>query len=221
MTTILVQGVNKIDELKLIKGSIEMKHYNFLIFYFLLATNSFSQSSEIFDESYFIHSLSDLLVNKIDSIKIYSKTESTGDNPKQTLSYDIRIEQNSLTVKKTSTVFSMLPNGIGTNSIQIFYLGNNFEIDSIHTQGVQDGIFLANIIDKKIIEYEKGAVKSVTVIENNFLDTTITNFYYSENLVYKVDIMKRKNRTAESKATNETIYIKYYREGELLQEIKE
>lgn len=197
-----------------------MKHFNFLFFSSLLSVNTFSQSAKMFDELYFINSLTDLMSNNVDSVKIYSLGDSAKDKSTLFCTYIIQSKEDVTVVERKTLVFSPILE-IDINSSQVFYLNKNFVIDSIRTYGIQDAIFLANTIDKKIIEYEKDYIKSITVIGNNFSDTTVKNFHYLEKLVYKVNIEERSSRRKQSTTTNEVIYIEYYRKGEILKMIKE
>lgn len=171
--------------------------------------NSFSQDSKIFDETYFINTVSDLLNDNIDSVKIYSKNESVGDDPNLIVSYTFKKEKNKLVVKRLKQNV-LLIDGRRMNSIQIFYLGDNLAIDSIHKYGVQDGVFLVNTTNRKIIDYEEGAIKSITLIENNYSDTTVTSFNYFGNLAWKVNIRSSRNQQDKKITINDVFYIEYY-----------
>lgn len=196
-----------------------MKYYNLLIC-LIIVMNSFSQDSKIFDETYFINTVSDLLNDNIDSVKIYSKNESVGDDPNLIVSYTFKKEKNKLVVKRLKQNV-LLIDGRRMNSIQIFYLGDNLAIDSIHKYGVQDGVFLVNTTNRKIIDYEEGAIKSITLIENNYSDTTVTSFNYFGNLAWKVNIRSSRNQQDKKITINDVFYIEYYREGKVLKEIGE
>jgi len=67
--------------LKSIKDRGKMKKYVFLILSLILVRNSLSQSTDIFDEGYFVNTISELLDNNIDSIKLYSGIDSINIHP--------------------------------------------------------------------------------------------------------------------------------------------
>lgn len=199
-----------------------MKYCN-LLFFLTMSMCSFSQNTMIFDEDYFLNTISDLLDYNIDSIKLYSNNDSTQANLELFYTYIIDEKTDKTIIERKSKI---LVNFIDRtkldemNSTQIFYLGHCLTIDSIHTSGVQDGVFLvnSNSINRKIIDYKEETISSITLIENNFSDTTSTNFYYFEDLIWKVKI--RKITGVNKIITNKVIYFEYYRNGKVLKQIK-
>lgn len=197
-----------------------MKKYVFLILSLILVRNSLSQSTDIFDEGYFVNTISELLDNNIDSIKLYSGIDSINIHPEPFYTYIIKKYEDKTYITRKSKVYSIADRN-KTISIQVFRLNKFLEIEEVLATGVQSGVILNNTTNRKIIDYKKGKINMITEIRNNFSDTTITNFNYFGDLVWKVNIQSNRSVEGENILTNKVIYIEYYRNGEILKTIKE
>lgn len=196
-----------------------MKKYVFLSLILVLVRNSLSQSTDIFDESYFVNTISELLDNNIDSIKLYSGIDSINIHPEPFYTYFIEKHEENTYITKRSSLFHFFDQKMF--STQVYTLNKFLEIEEVLATGVQSGVILNNTTNRKIIDYKKGKINMITEIRNNFSDTTITNFNYFGDLVWKVNIQSNRSVEGENILTNKVIYIEYYRNGEILKTIKE
>ena len=180
---------------------------------FSFSIDSYSQNSKVFGETYFINSISDLLTNNIDSVNIYSKNALIQDSLHLIMWYSI--EQNEDQTVITRKYNTMMLDGELTISTQTFYLNKDLIIDTVLFQGVQDGVYSSATIDRKIIDYTNGNIQSVTLLKNDFSDTTITNYWYLGDLATKTTIVNHGIRYRKNVTTQRDYYIEYYSAGQI------
>src|SRR5690606_37572005 len=130
-----------------------MKKYVFLILSLILVRNSLSQSTDTFDEGYFVNTISELLDNDIDSIKLYSGIDSINIHPEPFYTYFIKKHEEKTYITKRSSLFHFFDQKMF--STQVYTLNKFLEIENILEDGVQTGVILNNTTNRKIIDYKK------------------------------------------------------------------
>ena len=180
--------------------------YQILYYLILNALVSVAQSSVVFEHEYFLNSLSEINDKNIDSIKIYSGSIDNKDSSVLVEVYLFRNEKKYQVIDRKKNI--LLPTGQVFSSTKRFFVKNNI-VDSVSYEGVQDGVFIVRSLNTRIIDYDKGQIKKITVIENNYMDSTVYDFVYKNKLVSKVHIEYKEHMNGKVKRSR-IILINYY-----------
>ena len=186
--------------------------YQILYYLIFNALLSVAQSSAVFEHEYFLNSLSEINNKNIDSIKIYSGSMDNKDSAVLIEVYVFRNVKNCQVIDRKKNILS--PTGQIFSYIKRFYVKKNV-VDSVSYEGVQDGVFIVRALNRRVIDYDKGQIKRITVIENNYMDSAVYDFVYKNQLVSKVSI-EYKRHLNEKVKSSQIVFINYYVRGEEL-----